>query len=311
MIADLFDTQHTTLYLEIEPSNRCNARCSICPTTRRTPPTNMDMRTFCRIIESYVAYRPTMPLNRLVDDPAWPVLFLAGGGEPLINPQMEDMVGLAARSGFQTILVTNAALLTKDRIKALEDAGLAEVYVSFIGIKPDEYRRSMGIDYDKTYANVMQLRESKIPFRLTYTAASTLESTDAQITAFWQARKIEIAGPNPVWNRGGHLEQSRSKGRPAEPVRPPRFDIPCWCLRLKYWDSISANGDYVMCCCDYFGPSQPLGNLAQDSLATVHGNYARRLEQPHDICRACLRPDAFVSVGRAVHDFLRRHGFHL
>lgn len=60
------------------------------------------------------------------------------GGEPLTHPHLETMVERVRAHGMISTAITNGFLLTADRIKRLNDAGLQELQISIDGIKPDE-----------------------------------------------------------------------------------------------------------------------------------------------------------------------------
>jgi len=46
------------------------------------------------------------------------------GGEPLLHPDITEIVRMIARRGWKPAILTNGVLLTKDLIKGLRDAGL-------------------------------------------------------------------------------------------------------------------------------------------------------------------------------------------
>ena len=55
------------------------------------------------------------------------------GGEPTLRQDLEDIIACLARSGIYTNLITAAVTLTADRLKALKDAGLDHIQISFQG----------------------------------------------------------------------------------------------------------------------------------------------------------------------------------
>jgi pyrroloquinoline quinone biosynthesis protein E len=59
------------------------------------------------------------------------------GGEPLLRQDLEIMVKHASDLGFYTNLITSGIGLTEKRIKALKEAGLAHIQLSFQGASPD------------------------------------------------------------------------------------------------------------------------------------------------------------------------------
>src|SRR5690348_16874697 len=53
------------------------------------------------------------------------------GGEPMVRPDLEELVAHAARAGLYTNLITSGVLLTDARADMLVDAGIDHVQISF------------------------------------------------------------------------------------------------------------------------------------------------------------------------------------
>jgi len=60
------------------------------------------------------------------------------GGEPLLHPQLEDMVRRIRSHGAIATLISNAYLLSPKRIRALNDAGLDYLQISIDNVEPDD-----------------------------------------------------------------------------------------------------------------------------------------------------------------------------
>ena len=59
------------------------------------------------------------------------------GGEPLLHPDLEAIIGHIRRRGAIATLITNAYLLTRDRIRRLNQAGLDHLQISIDNVLPD------------------------------------------------------------------------------------------------------------------------------------------------------------------------------
>jgi len=59
------------------------------------------------------------------------------GGEPAVRKDLGELVGAASAAGLYINLITSGLLLDKDRLKALQDAGLAHVQLSIQGVDKD------------------------------------------------------------------------------------------------------------------------------------------------------------------------------
>src|SRR4029077_3952037 len=60
------------------------------------------------------------------------------GGEPLTHPQLEQVIARVRGHGMIAPMITNGFLLTAERIRKLNQAGVQELQISIDGAKPDE-----------------------------------------------------------------------------------------------------------------------------------------------------------------------------
>ena len=60
------------------------------------------------------------------------------GGEPLLHPDLEQIIQRIRRYGIIAFMVTNGYLLTPERIKKLNRAGLDRMQISVDNVQPDE-----------------------------------------------------------------------------------------------------------------------------------------------------------------------------
>jgi MoaA/NifB/PqqE/SkfB family radical SAM enzyme len=75
-------------------------------------------------------------LDRLADLGA--SIVTVSGGEPLLHPDLDQMVAHIRRRGMIAGLITNGYLLTADRVKRLNRAGLDHLQISIDNVLPDE-----------------------------------------------------------------------------------------------------------------------------------------------------------------------------
>ncbi len=107
----------------IVPIRRCNLAC-----------------TYCNEFDDYSAPVPeNVMLERVnhLGDLGLSVLVISGG-EPLLHPSLDTIIAHARKRHMLTGLITNGYLLTVDRIKKLNAAGLDHVQISIDNINPDE-----------------------------------------------------------------------------------------------------------------------------------------------------------------------------
>jgi MoaA/NifB/PqqE/SkfB family radical SAM enzyme len=110
---------------QIESSLDCNLECVMCPWNKLRPSDAiMSWETFARLI-------PYFELAESVD--------LTGGGEPLKNPRLVEMVQAAHRAGCEVGFSTNGIRLTGEIAERLVAAGLDWVSFSVDAASADLY----------------------------------------------------------------------------------------------------------------------------------------------------------------------------
>jgi len=111
----------TQLY--VEPTTLCNLNCRIC--VRKTwdePIGLMDMEVYQKLMDGL---RKLESLPKRVS--FW------GMGEPLVHPQIVNMVAEANQLGAETLVISNGLLLDEEKAKGLVDAGLDRLILSIDG----------------------------------------------------------------------------------------------------------------------------------------------------------------------------------
>ncbi len=81
------------------------------------------------------------------------VLTMSGTGEPLLNPDIVEMVKYAVDKGAadSVEIVSNGALLTHELSERLADAGLGRLRISLQGLNAEDYKKvsNINLDYGK------------------------------------------------------------------------------------------------------------------------------------------------------------------
>src|SRR5207245_11745702 len=105
------------------PLRRCNLAC-----------------TYCNEFDDVSKPGPTDQMLRGVDqlgDLDTSVITISGG-EPLLHPQLDDIIHHMRKRRIVSGLITNGYLLTADRIQRLNQAGLEWLQISIDNVNPDE-----------------------------------------------------------------------------------------------------------------------------------------------------------------------------
>ena len=115
-------TDHPLL-AHLIPIRRCNLAC-----------------TYCNEFDDFSKPVPTDLMLRRVDllgDLGTSVVTISGG-EPLLHPQLDDIIHRMRQRRIVSGLITNGYLLTADRIQRLNRAGLEWLQISIDNVNPDE-----------------------------------------------------------------------------------------------------------------------------------------------------------------------------
>lgn len=124
---------------EIFPTNVCNFKCIYCAQSCRgteIPREYMDIRVFQKCIDDLTEFPYKLKL-----------LLIAGLGEPLLHPEIAEMVRYAKdKQMAETVrIITNASLLTPAMSDKLIAAGLDHLKISIQGLTDDMYTKVGGV----------------------------------------------------------------------------------------------------------------------------------------------------------------------
>ena len=112
----------------IDPINICNLRCPLCPTGRgllARPAGRMDLAMYQRVIDEIAPYAYRVELYN------W--------GEPLLHPQIMQMIEYASRRRISVRLSSNMNHLDADMSRQLVTSGLSQLTVSIDGATQESY----------------------------------------------------------------------------------------------------------------------------------------------------------------------------
>jgi MoaA/NifB/PqqE/SkfB family radical SAM enzyme len=118
----LASTRHPLL-AHIIPIRRCNLSC-----------------TYCNEFDDYSKPVPTEEMYRRIDrlGAMGTAIVTISGGEPLLHPELDDIIRRIRKNGIMAGMITNGYLLVADRIERLNRAGLEYLQISIDNVKPDE-----------------------------------------------------------------------------------------------------------------------------------------------------------------------------
>lgn len=108
------------------------------------------------------------------------------GGEPLLRPDLCDLIARAKSLGLRPVLGTNGTLLTEEKVQQLKEAGAAAVGISVDSIDPEMHDHFRGVKgaWDATRQGITNCREGGLPFQIHTTVFPWNYSEIENITDF-------------------------------------------------------------------------------------------------------------------------------
>src|SRR5262249_21674895 len=121
-VRGLTHTAHPLL-VQIIPIRKCNIDCGYCNEYDKvSPPVATD------VMRSRI--------DKLADLGTSVVAF--SGGEPMLHPDLDDLIRHIRARGMMAGLITNGYFLVPNRIAQLNDAGLDFLQISIDNVEPDD-----------------------------------------------------------------------------------------------------------------------------------------------------------------------------
>jgi len=266
----------------VEITNRCNLHCAFCPGTRRAP-------------RMMTAEEFALVLDRLRGRVSY--VYLHVMGEPLLHPQLAELLSLAAARGMRVCLTTNGTLLGARGETLLAAETLHKVSVSlhsFEGsaVAPETARCFL----EKIWAFAEKASANGVIVALRLWNENGLDSRNGEILGFLRGKTGAEAWPEV---RTGSFRLRENLYLELA----PRFEWPDlgaeeagtqFCLGLRDQIGVLADGTAVPCCLDHEG-DVPLGNLFTQTLEEIlAGERARALidgfsrrAPAEELCRRC------------------------
>ncbi|WP_227307735.1 radical SAM protein [Acidisoma cellulosilyticum] len=140
-------SRYNPLLAQVVVTRRCNLACGYC--------------------NEYDNFSPPVPLpallervNLLADLKTASITFT--GGEPLLHPQLDEVVAAARARGMIVTMITNGFKLTADWIRRLNAAGLQGMQISIDNLEPDAVSMKSLYSVERKLALLSELAKFKV-----------------------------------------------------------------------------------------------------------------------------------------------------
>jgi len=222
-----------------EVTDKCNANCIMCPREEHEFGREhgiMNQDQYEKSIDEVVALGAKS-------------VVLTGFGEPMLDKKLELKVAYAKSKGLSTYIITNGSVLTGKRAKALLEAGLDEMRVSFYGMHSKSYNAVMqGLEFETTKSGLLSFIEmrnqmgAKTKVQISYLVLPENEDDMEDFKTFWEPKveAIEVWKPHNFGDGKDYRDRDIDQSLKATCGRPENGPL-----------QIQWNGEVIPCCYDY------------------------------------------------------------
>ncbi len=136
-------------HVQIEPTTKCNLRCTYCPVGSEAGPTgHMDPAVFRKVVDDIERHAL--------------LLILWGWGEPFVCPSIYEMIAYAHRKQIRLVSSTNGHLFTsREHAEGVVRSGLDALIVSLSGTTQEAYHRFRGGRLDTALEGTSEIVAAK------------------------------------------------------------------------------------------------------------------------------------------------------
>jgi MoaA/NifB/PqqE/SkfB family radical SAM enzyme len=275
--------------IDIELTNRCNAKCYFCPRDQTPHQGVMSPEIFDQALARAIEFRDRAQDTSI---PAVKVS-LCGLGEPLLNRHAPEFVGQVRATDLECMISSNGALLDEKRGQALLDAGLNGILIN-VGDRDEEYEDVYKLPWEKTRDNVLRFAEMAGDDCRVIIVLVNHHQDSAHIAAmkeFWTSQGLTRFVEFEIMNRGGSLfvdhmqyelypEHTNARQLVQAAAEPAR------CVAPFMFQFIGYDGQYYLCCSDW-KKEVPLGSVFDRSFADVMSDKLRYVTDRDTICQTC------------------------
>jgi len=278
------------LNIDVELSDACNLRCSMCVHGMDGLPNvgHMDDALAVRLInEAAQIGVPAIKFN-------W-------RGEPGLHPRLIDYIKLAKKLGFVDIQInTNLVSLNSEKTRELALSGIHRIIVSCDGATKDTYESiRIGSSFERLRRNLEIISNLKKEHNMIYPKVriqfvkqiSNVHEVDLFFSEFkhladdLRVSEVSNRGADGVLSVGDQIAVGRRR-----------------CEQPWQRIIISKDGIYHPCCNDW-DQTYPLGNTKHDSIMSAWNSQpSKSLRQSnllaeldsHPLCKNCFVPESYI-----------------
>jgi MoaA/NifB/PqqE/SkfB family radical SAM enzyme len=206
----LASTKHPIL-VHIIPMRQCNLAC-----------------TYCNEYDDFSKPVPLEEMKKRLDllaDMGTSIITISGG-EPLMHPELDEVIRHMRRRGMIAGLITNGFYLNRERIERLNEAGLEHLQISIDNVAPDEVSKKSLKTLDSRLEWLSQYAVFQV--NINSVLGSGVKNPEDALTIAHRAIALGFTSTVGVLHdHGGHrrTQSHRSRDRPCSDGRRARTGL--------------------------------------------------------------------------------------
>ena len=267
--AEKIERGESIAIIQFQYDYRCNFRCRHCCTTK------MQKKKRCFTIED------VRELSRQADEIGL-AHFTITGGEPLLFPDLDELVAALDPQKFYIAVDSNAWLLDKEKAKHLKSIGVEKVHLSLdsvSAVEHDDFRRKPG-SHERVLKAIEAAKEAGLAI-LMNTVVTKQRAHSQEFIDFLEFTKklgvrvvMMLAKPAGSWEGNFSVTLSEAdlahvreleKRYDAFTHLVPAYGLDLGCIAVKRMVSLTKYGDLMPCPWIHIS----LGNFFEESLKVI------------------------------------------
>jgi MoaA/NifB/PqqE/SkfB family radical SAM enzyme len=278
-----------TFGVDIEPTNRCNAKCYFCPRDATPHQGLMSPDVFEQTLARCDELRGKLRALGRQDLR----ISLCGLGEPLLNRHTPSFVARVRAEGFHCTMSSNAALLDERRSHELIEAGLQKIAIN-VGDRDEDYEEIYKLPYERTRDNILRFKELAGDVCQVIIVLVDHRQDRAHIDdmkRYWSDQGLNAFMEYEIMNRGGALFVDHMQFDALPQLAEAKSILEAsgaeaLCATPFTYLFVGYDGQYYLCCSDW-KKEVPLGSVFDVSFSDVMVAKLSHVRTRQPVCKTC------------------------
>lgn len=290
---------NTPYAIVIDPCNLCNFKCNFCALQSKNEKLSfqkqlMDKELFFKIIDDLTEFPEKLK-----------VLRISGQGEPLLNPDLPEMIQYAKNKHVAEFIetITNGSCLKPELSERLIASGVDRIRISIEALDADGYYDITGakINFDNFVNNIKHLHEISGDCEIYCKIVDIAVPTDSDKQKFYNlfsdiCDRIFVDNVIPLWSDFEEIKNNMVIGEKG--MHGQKIQNVMVCPYPFYSLIINSDGEVTTCCADW-KRKLVVGDLRKQSMSAIwYGDMLRDFwinllkgkKNNYEMCKKCLLP---------------------